>query len=82
MKIAPLKDSKNLNDFMTTSVLPKTNQIIVRISLILGRNDVSIKLFQFLLTFMDPITEMVVAYVFEHGQYGHLPAIIGQNQRS
>ena len=56
-----LKVSKNKNDFMKTSVSPNnqeiivristTNEIIVRISLVFGRNHVFIKPFPFLLTF-------------------------------
>ena len=49
------KVSKNRNDFMKTSFLPKTNEIIVRISLGFGRNDVFSKSFQFLLTFIEII---------------------------
>ena len=44
--------SKNRNHFMKILFLPICNEIIVRISLEIGRNDVLIKSFWFLLTFI------------------------------
>ena len=46
-----VKVRKNRNDFMKILFLPICNEIIVRISLEIGRNDVFIKSFWFLLTF-------------------------------
>ena len=46
-----LKVSKDQNDFIKTSFLPKTSEIILRISLDFGKNDVFIKSLNLLLTF-------------------------------
>ena len=51
IQVSVVKVSKNRNDFMKTVLLPKSNEIVLRISLVFGRNDVFIKSFRFLLTF-------------------------------
>ena len=80
-----LKVSKTRNDFMKTSFLPNSNEIILRVSALLysqkplemillkiGRKDVFIKSFQFLLAF-------TIIFVCLHILKKYLEILMGSN---